>query len=230
MSIMKLEFNNLVFVESSHTYFVKGKKLPSVSSQVEKFYEPFDKGVSKWVARSKGVTQAEILAEWKKTNEDAILLGNNTHNFAERYLAGECIRPKNRSELGVIKFLLDLDPKYTIEYLELKMYNEKYGYAGTTDLLIKNNETGKYIIADWKTNKDLHKNYSKKMYPPFSEYVSCPLSKYKIQLNLYKMCVEQKVEVEDMWIIWLDRSDTLYQLFEVEDLSDRLENYYATNR
>jgi len=114
-----------------------------------------------------------------------------------------------------------------IAALELRMYHEEFSYAGTADIILRNTETGNYVIADYKTNKDLFKNYKgKTMKMPFEQMLDCPMSKYEIQLSYYQMMLEaQGVTVEDRWIIHVDLEDT-YKIYKTPDHTSTLIEYH----
>lgn len=222
-------FNNLKLDKQTHTYYLGDKTLPSVSSKVAEFYEPFDRNISKYVAKSKGVTQTEILKDWDKKRDDALLLGNNTHDFAENWAKKIYKNPVTEKELGVIQFFLD-HSEYKVKHAELSMYNKELEYAGTTDLILEYKD--KTILADWKSNKDLYKTHGK-LKKPFSNFNNNPLNKYKIQLNLYQLCLESVgIEVSERWIIWLNRDKKnfkFYKKIKVPNITSRLLSYYDSN-
>jgi hypothetical protein len=104
-------------------------------------------------------------------------------------------------------------------------------YAGTADIILYNTKTDKYIIGDYKTNKDLFKNYKgKKMLLPFNGLLDCPLSKYKLQASYYQILLEQMegVEVEERWVIHL-LPDGTYKVHKPEDLTDKLKQELDDN-
>lgn len=238
MDILNLNdcFNDLEFTESTHTYTRNGEKLPSVSSKIKTFYEPFNaKKIAPLYAKKHGLKTAEVIKMWNKTGEVASAKGTGFHDWAEQY----AIRIQNPTyafidtltpdhmQINCKAFWNELDPKYEIAALELRMYHEDFKYAGTADIILKNAETGKYVIADYKTNKDLFKNYrGKTMKMPFEQLLDCPMSKYEIQLSYYQMMLEAKgFEVEDRWIIHVDLKDT-YKLYKTPDHSSTLISYH----
>ena len=115
-------------------------------------------------------------------------------------------------------------------FLELQMYSPKLNYSGTGDIILYNTDTRKIKIADYKTNKDLFNNYKgKRMLEPFTELLDHSLHHYYLQLNLYKMLIENMtdLEVEDMEVIWLKEDEKdIYQIFKVPDLTEKLLPYY----
>jgi hypothetical protein len=230
-------FKDLVFNEKAHSYFVGNRQYISVSTQLKKFYIPFDDieiaphSAAKWNRNhpfKPKKNAADLLAEWKAIADEACDRGHRVHLFGENYPVFKevtCIQ-----EEAIVQYYNDLNPKYVVFFLELQMYSPELNYSGTGDIILWNNETGKISIRDWKTNKDLHNNFKEqKMLEPFEDMLDCPLSHYYLQLNLYKMLIENMtdLEVEDMEIIWLkETNDKLYQTFKVPDLTEKLLPYY----
>ena len=58
-------------------------------------------------------------------------------------------------------------------------------FGGTADIILYNTKTNKYIIADYKTNEDLFKNFKgKKLNGVFSKHLENGYNKYQIQFSL----------------------------------------------
>jgi len=236
MDILNLNecFNDLEFTESTHTYTRNGQTLPSVSKKIKTFYEPFNaKKIAPLYARKHGLKTADVLKMWAKTGDVALTKGTEFHDWGEQHAKYIKVGIKPVYEdLDYMKknglaFWDELDPKYEIAALELRMYHEEFSYAGTADIILRNTETGNYVIADYKTNKDLFKNYKgKTMKMPFEQMLDCPMSKYEIQLSYYQMMLEaQGVTVEDRWIIHVDLEDT-YKIYKTPDHTSTLIEYH----
>lgn len=232
---IKTAFQDIEFIEYNHTYLHKPttKFLTSVSKKYKAFETPFDLSIAKWSARAKGVTEEEILFEWKEKGRISAERGTRIHKFAEDYYIDNSLQPSDDAERGVIEFFKD-HPNYVIIDQEVILFNKEFNYAGTMDLLIFDLDSEDFILLDWKTNADLHKNFKKqKLLKPFEHYLQTPLNLYKIQLNLYDMCMEEKgFDISKRIIIWLSKdgmTNKNYQLFEVEDLKPILKDYYANN-
>lgn len=227
---MLKNFSKLSFEEKSHTYELEGRKLPSVSGLVESFYEPFDPSVAKFSAIKYKTTEKKILAQWKRAKTLALNKGNRVHHFAERY--AECIQtgnckdiiPKTKDEFAIVEFFFK-HRSYEIVAIEQKVFSKKYKYAGTFDLLLRHKKTKKLIIVDWKTNKDIYKNYKgKKLYRPFNQYLDQPLTHYYIQLNLYQLCLEEAgYQVSERWIYWTTEG----KLIKAPNLCSKLKQHYG---
>lgn len=225
-------FKGLNFNPSTHTYKHKKQKLTSVSSTISKFVEPFDtQRIAGYVAKSRGISKAEVLAEWDEKRITACDKGNRVHDFGELY-ANSLIE---EAELGygaidgyerAVCAFWDSIPEHIEPFLmELQMYSPEMGIAGTADILLYNTKTGKFIIADYKTNIDLFKNHrGKRLLHPFQDLLDQPLSKYILQLSYYQLLFEKTgFEVESRRVVWL-KPDGTFVMYNTEDLTERIKN------
>jgi len=224
-------FNDLSFIEDTHTYYLQGKPLKgSVSSLLKDFYEPFpqEDAVAKTMART-GRSKEDILQEWKENNDESKDRGHRVHLFGENYAVNKILVPSCPQEKAMKKFWDEL-PEWIIPVgMEVRMYHKLYSFPGTTDLVLYDTRRQGYIIADYKTNKDLFKNYKqKKMLEPFSHLLDCPYSHYKIQLSLYQIMLEQLgIKVIERKIIYLNFEGE-YVMYNTEDLTLILNKYLKT--
>jgi hypothetical protein len=218
-------FSNLTFEEKRHKYYVEGQPInKSVSALIGEFYEHFDaKQVAPYSAAKLGLTTEEVLAHWAAINQESRDRGHRVHNFGEVYQFNRNLKPSCPQEEAIVKFWQDVPEHILPLAAELRMYHFKHLFAGTADIIIFDTKTQTYIIADYKTNKDLFKNYmGKTMIGPFSHLLDNPLNHYVIQLSYYQLLLEQVgVKVSRRVIIWLGL-DGNYQLFDTEDVTDIL--------
>ena len=146
---IKKYFKELQFDSQAHSYEVRGKSLTSVSKTISKYVEKvdFDK-IAGFIAKKRGITKAEVLAEWNAKKVASCNQGTSVHTFGENYFKGK--EPTNGFEQAIVKFW-DNIPDYIEPFLfELQMFSETLGIAGTSDIILFNNKTGKFIIADYK--------------------------------------------------------------------------------
>lgn len=219
---LKEYFKELNFKEDDHTYEVRGISLTSVSNVIKRYTEKVDfDAIAGAIARREGVTKEVILARWAAKRDNACIQGKVVHAFGEDY--HELKVPSNGFEEAIVKFWDNLPPHYIPFLFEIKMFSETLGIAGTADIIIYNALTGKFIIADYKTNEDLFKNFKgKTLTGPFGDLLDSPFNKYQIQLSSYQLLFEQSgYDVESRFIIWL-RANGTYQVYKTEDLSTRL--------
>ena len=200
-------FNNLTFEEKKHKYFVKGEPIKtSVSGLLSKFYESFDaNAIAPYSAKKAGISTEEVLKQWADINQESIDRGHRVHTFGELYQFNRSLKPSCPQEEAIVKFWESLPEHIVPVAAELRMYHFKYLFAGTADIILFDTKTQTYIIADYKTNKDLFKNYkSKTMLYPFEALLDCPLNHYVVQLSYYQLLLEQiGVRVTKRVIIWL---------------------------
>ena len=219
---IKEYFKELQFDAQKHSYEVRGKPLTSVSKTIHKYVEKvdFDK-IAGFIAKKRGITKAEVLAEWNAKKVASCQQGTSAHTFGENYNGIQ--KPTNGFEEAIVKFW-DNIPDYIEPFLfELQMFSETLGIAGTSDIILFNKKTGKFIIADYKTNEDLFKNYKgKTLLEPFNNLLDSPYNKYQLQLSMYQLLFEQcGFEVESRRIIWL-KPNGVYENFKTEDLTQKL--------
>jgi hypothetical protein len=107
------------------------------------------------------------------------------------------------------------------------MYSKKYGYAGTADIILFDGKKG-FVIVDYKTGKDLYKNYmGQMMLPPFQYMLDNPFNHYQLQLSLYQIPLEEcGYFVSERWVIWL-KSDSTYQKLPTHDFTSMLRQSLA---
>lgn len=224
VNIIKDYFKDLVFYEQGHRYEAMGYPLSSVSKSISKYGKEFDsQTISKFVADSRGISQEEVLKEWSDINKEACDLGDQTHLFAESYFADKSLIPQTKHQEAVVNFWNTI-PDYIIPvFSELQMYSEILGIAGTADLIFYNTKTGNFIIMDYKSNKDIFKNYKgQTLLPPFEDLLDNPFNKYQLQLSFYKYLFEQTgFKVERQTVIWLLPNGT-FRTFNTIDYINRI--------
>jgi hypothetical protein len=259
--------------DRTHTYYVGHDRYPSSTTKiVGTFGQEFDeKKMSQIIANRENVTQQEILDRWAEIREEACSRGSLVHKCLEHVpmvqpteafviLKQELSKPEfkqlfNEKELrqvtSGISWYNDLEKqfpgKYEILCLELMMYHQGFKHCGTADMILVNNDTGKLIIADWKTNKDLFKTDYYRTRPlkylkyPFQFLIDCPYSKYSLQFSHYQMMIEAAthLRVEDRWCIWLTDDNIVegyskqgdgWVQYNTQDYSLNLQHYFSQNQ
>ena len=202
------------------------------------------------------MTPEQILESWKKISDEACEHGTFTHECGESlfyYMTGQIdkILPDFKDRLtedggfmllypkeeAAGKFYEDI-PECIVPILaETKVYDEELGYSGTFDILFyydatldgKNPEKSGLIVMDWKTNKDLYKNFKgQKLLSPFDELLDMPLNLYKLQLSLYQSCINKVgLKVVARRILWL-KPDGSYDKINLEEYVNMLRESLKT--
>lgn len=157
-------FNDLVFIDEGHRYFVGDRELLSVSVVTHHFKKEFDsiKESQKTFERNWDnpkskyyrMTADEILKSWKEKSENACAHGTEVHEFGEScfyYMSGQYdkILPNFKDRLtedggfkaieekekAVVKFYQNIPRCFIPILAETKVYEKDLGYAGTFDIL-----------------------------------------------------------------------------------------------
>ena len=224
-------FTKLTFDEEKHQYSVDGVKLKgSVSSKVDKFVKKTDFGaVAQRIAVRDNIPVQSILQEWEKEKELACTKGNRVHLFGELYVFDRTLKPTCKQEEAIVKFWNDLPDTIVPVTMELRMFHKEFMFAGTADILLYNTVTETFIIGDYKTNKDLFKNFKKqKMLGPFDNMLDCAFNKYQLQLSYYQILFEQTgLKVSSRKLIWL-LPDGTYKMYNMDDHTEVLKQELKT--
>lgn len=196
-----------------------------------------------------GMSKEEILALWAKISGEACDFGTNVHAFGESMfyymteqydkILPECKSqfekgypvPLNPHEEAVVKFWDDLPDNIVPVLAETKVFNRNgTPYAGTFDILFyyvdkPGSEKNGLMIFDYKTNKDLYKNFKEQtLLWPFNDLLDQNESYYILQLGLYQVPLENLgYNVVARRLIWL-RPDGTYEKVKIPLITDRLRN------
>lgn len=140
--------------------------------------------------------------------------------------------PTRPKEEAVLKFYDELNENLHFVLAETKVYSNKSEasnvitkFCGTFDLLawydnpINKDKSG-LVVLDWKTNKELTKDFSREMgrflLPPFGDLYEESLSYYTLQLNLYSLCLSGiGLPPIAARVIWL-KDDGTYELIPIK--------------
>lgn len=148
--------------------------------------------------------------------------------------------PTRKKEEAVIQFMNDLPKSYHLVLNEARVYsglnkdpnkNPKQRYCGTFDMLYYYDGEGNpnnagFVIFDYKTNKELYKQYSRTngifLKEPFLNMFEEPKSDYTLQLSAYQIPLEDiGLKVIGRRLIWL-KDDGTYEKVPLQDVSDTL--------
>lgn len=221
----------LQFDPESHTYFLNGKKLKSVTTLVEECFPQFD--AVYWANRKapqEGVTPGELMERWEREAQRARDLGTIMHDKIERYYLGEDSGDDTDAYRLFRSFATvnRLHPYRT----EWRIYFEEYGIAGTLDFLERTPQ-GTYNIYDWKRSRKLVNRYGQvEMTSPFRKTALYPVSHlpdcsyyhYALQISVYRYILEQKygININRMRLGVFHPSYTGYYVVDIPYLRDEV--------
>ncbi len=217
--------SNLFFEEKKHKYFINENfELTSVTKYLSKFF-PFDLNkVARDVAEREWRTEDEVLGEWEVLRDS----GSKIHDIADRYCRGEELSDIELENIGgVVAFFNEYD-YFEIIASEIKIFSKKYNIAGTIDLILKDKNTNRLYILDWKTSrKEINKEDCFSMAKgPFEELFNNKFYKYSAQLSFYSNILKENynIEIWDFFFVHL-RYDGTFKKFDAINLTYDIENY-----
>mgnify|MGYP001163544875 FL=1 len=241
------KFNNIKFHDQEHKYYLNGTRTKSVTSIIGEYKHPFDKEYwSKKKADERGITQEEIIKEWKYKADFSCEKGSAFHEYAENFLTNKIFpfpEHKITNALGgeenmlecknaVIKLIKLFDKFYDDSFgrlipvkAEVVVGDEEWGVTGMIDQLFFNEKSGKLEIWDWKTNKAIKKqNKWQQFKEPLNHLDVCELNTYSLQLSFYRLIVERNTELElgDSYIVWFNENNEKYEIIKCYDFRNEI--------
>lgn len=189
----------LIFDPESHTYYIDGRPLKSVTTLVEECFPQFD--ALYWAHRKapqEGLTPEELMAKWEAEACRARDLGTTMHDKIERYYLGED-SGDDTDAYRLFRCFAAVNRLYPFR-TEWRIYLEEYGIAGTLDFLERTPD-GTYNIYDWKRSRKLINRFGmveatspfrKTGLHPISHLPDCSYYHYALQVSVYRYILEQK--------------------------------------
>lgn len=203
------------FLPEPHEYYYTGDngqktQFRGATSLIGDYTNYFDRDkISKGVASRDGKTQEQVLAEWKETNRISIEHGNYVHDCLENFVkTGEVA-----DEPLVDAFILSYEAMgFTPVAAEWTIYDESIERASSIDGNFIGPD-GRYVIVDYKTNKDgvkIEAYKDQRMVFPLQGLFDSKFSSYSLQVSLYRYWVEKfylnPSDVADLhYILWIGK-------------------------
>ena len=230
-------FGKYTFIEDGHYYLCNGKRVGiSTTCLISQYEQKFDSDtISQQVADKRGISQQEVLEEWRIENLHSTIKGSMVHEFAQSLWEGKEYKfdysniPKEidldrlKSDINKLipqakQFYKDYKDRYELIGCEIYLGDEEFDECGATDQVMLNKLTGGIAIIDYKTNKKIEKESyrHKKMLVPLHKYDDCNYIHYSIQLSDYKFKFEKntKIPVEETFIVYFNINADNYEIIE----------------
>lgn len=240
LKVLNNAFSDFKFYPEDHHYEFKNKKVGiSVTRLIEEYCNEFNADeIAEKVAIKENKSVQEILDEWKYKNEFACNKGTNGHNFAQSLWNGELYHEiefdlseafkiaNNAIYNQARNFYNDFNDR--LEHLadEFVVGSEEYDIASAIDHLFVNKITGGLVLADYKTNSDIHKSekYAKNMKVPLNNLKDFTLNHYYIQLSIYKFLVEKYtgLTISEIFIVYFSENVDNYEIIEIPYLKNEV--------
>lgn len=195
---------------ATHTYHNSAKptvKYTSVTTVLGQYKEKFDEDFhAERIAKRKGVTKEEVIAEWREINRMANEYGTALHEILERFLLapGRMYSPRDEFEKIVIGAFRDVcyeeglslidSPYLKPEHIMSIEFNDEQGVAGTSDIIEDLPDGMFFNVWDFKTNKrfEYENKYGEFLHFPLNHLAHCQYNDYTIQLSVYGVMYERE--------------------------------------
>ena len=246
-------FKGIEFHENQHFYTLNDYKFNcSVTQLIETYTQEFDSdSVSQMVANKRGISQQEVLNEWKKENEFSCIKGSCIHLKAQSLWMGTNYEidyntinnniDKNRlkKEYDImskqaINFYNDYKDMYDMIQDEFIVWSKEFDIAGSIDGIMYNKYTQQCCILDFKSNKDLQfeSKYHKKMKVPLHKLDDVNGQHYYIQLSIYKYLIEKytNIKVDETFIVYFNINADNYEIIKTPYLKNEVEKILKLRR
>lgn len=236
-SKIKEVFGKYTFIEDGHYYLCNGKRVGiSTTGLISQYENHFDsETISQQVANKRGISQQEVLEEWRIENLHSTIKGSMVHEFAQslwegkEYVFDYSKIPKEididrlKSDINklipqAINFYNDYKDMYELIGCEVYLGDEDFDECGATDQILYNKYTGGIAIIDYKTNKKIEQESYKhqKMLIPLNKFDDCNYVHYSLQLSGYKFKFEKntKLKVDETFIVYFNINADNYEIIE----------------
>lgn len=246
-------FGKYTFIENGHYYLCNGKRVGiSTTGLIGQYEQEFDKDtISQMVANKRGISQQEVLEEWRIENLHSTIKGSFIHEFAQSLWEGKEYKfdysnvPKEidldrlKSDIEklipqAINFYNDYKDMYELIGCEIYLGDEDFDECGATDQMMLNKYTGGITIIDYKTNKKIeYESYKhKKMLVPLHKFDDCNYIHYSFQLGDYKFKFEKNtnLKVDETFIVYFNVNADNYEIIEPLNMEKEVETILELRR
>ena len=246
-------FKGIDFHEEEHFYTLNDHRFGiSATSLIETYAQEFDSdGISQMVANKRGISQKEVLDEWKKENEFSCIKGSCIHLKAQSLWMGtdyeidyntiddSIDKDRLKKEYDIMSkqatdFYNDYKDMYDMIQDEFIVWSKEFDIAGSIDGIMYNKNTQQCCILDFKSNKDLQfkSKYRKKMKVPLHELDDVNGQHYYVQLSIYKYLIEKytNIKVDELFIVYFNINADSYEIIEIPYLKKEVEEILVNRR
>jgi hypothetical protein len=246
-------FGKYTFIEDGHYYLCNGKRVGiSTTGLISQYEQKFDSDtISQQVADKKGISQQEVLEEWRIENLHSTIKGSMVHEFAQSLWEGKEYKfdysnvPKEidldrlKSDIQklipqAINFYNDYKDIYELIGCEIYLGDEEFDECGAADQIMLNKLTGGIAIIDYKTNKKIeYESYkNKKMLIPLHKFDDCNYVHYSFQLGDYKYKFEKNtnLKIDETFIVCFNINADNYEIIEPLNMKNEVEEILENRR
>jgi len=244
-------FNDVVYYDEPHKYFLDDKPLTSVTTLIHRYEEEFNEEYwSDIKSKEFNVSQNEIKYAWNFINKKATTKGSIIHDYTENIFLNKIFPyPKlyieNKFGYDVVydeyeKTKRQVDRFYHMSKnrlipikTEFIVFDREYMIGGMVDILFWNVKAQEFQIWDYKTNKNFTfesktgENLTGKLYL----LENCDLEKYSLQLSSYKYIIEKNTSIKlgKSYLVWFSHLNDNYEIIETKNREYYVKEMFEDN-
>lgn len=225
-----------------------GEQPISTTTFIHTFFEEFDadRVITSMMAsrnwpnsRYFGMSREEIKQQWEDNRVEASTAGTRMHKSIEdflnlpdearyqacTYFAEYGAVPRSLPQTDEFRMFMEFW-RYVIDSTTMRPYRTEWlvydapkRLAGSIDLVMRDADTGDYIIADWKRSKEIKKgNPWRNGRLCLSHLPDCNYTHYSLQLNIYRHLLETLygARVVRMFLVVLHPNNAGYEIHDIE--------------
>ena len=234
----------ITFEEEPHIYTIKGDSdYMSVTTWNHSHFSQFDADAIidkmmksyRWPqSKYYGQTKEEIKNGWEITGKEARDAGTKMHYDIECFY-NNCPNENDSIEYQYFKNFVS-DFSHFVPYrTEWMIYDEELKFAGSIDMLFKN-EDGTLDIYYWKRSKAIveENSWESSKTECISHLPDSNYWHYSLQLNTYKAILEKNYDViiKDMYLVCLHpiNENKSYQRIKINDMTKEINDLFDLRR
>ena len=221
------KFNNVVFNEEDHSYYLNFKRCISTTELIGRYKKKFETNImASKVANRDGRLKDDVIAEWDEKRITSQVKGTELHRCAELMWQSKAYRPgpivTNKLLKMLQQFYADYKNRLALVRAELVVGDDTWGVCGMLDKLFYNIEEDELQIWDYKTNKEINKSskYKAKMINGLNHLEECEFNTYSLQLSIYKKIIEKNtsLKIGKSYLCWINEENDSYEVIETKFL------------
>jgi hypothetical protein len=219
-SINAHPFDEIIrFEEEGHIYWIRGDETDIVSSTtlIHQHFPEFNKKMviqnivrgKKWANdpsyKYYGMTYEEIDEMWAENGRIASEAGTIMHADIEFFYNGIPVENNSVEFSQFMDFYEDHKDQFKMYRTEWMICAEELRITGSIDAVFINPD-GTLTLGDWKRSKGISKTAFRRNdvgYHPFTHMPNCNFSHYSLQLNLYRIILEEYYgkKIKEMFLV-----------------------------
>jgi hypothetical protein len=239
---------NITFDEGPHIYTVNGEQgYTSVTTWNHHHFPIFDgeKIIENIIKSPKmadptykyhGMTADDIRKSWDANRDAASSAGTQTHYNVECFYNEIPVVDSSIEYEYFLRFAKD-HPQLKAYRTEWCVYYEEIKVSGSIDMVFRDENTGEYMIYDWKRSKGIEyeNNFGKSALTPCIKHLpDSNFWHYALQLNVYRKILQDKYDMPitklALVVLHPDNHTKTYEVVDIPFMDKEMEDLWEMRK